>query len=266
MVALGAVDAVMLAPVGEAWVRAALPERLAEHVTVHVVEPSGGAGATVDLAAGEIAAAIERVAPGRRAIVFGHSMNGTLSLAAAAKHPELVAGVIAVGSGPSLPPDAEATKAHWDANAEPARKARFDEHASAYAAAVAGSPEQMHHWRMADRLRRWHELDPDEARMAQLDAAEGAIDMAWVQAVFADASNVDWPSVLASVRCPVLVALGRSDFLVPCDSWEGATAPPDLTVRVFERSSHTAFVEEPDGFVDAVAGWLRAAAIETEKT
>jgi len=60
---------------------------------------------------------------------------------------------------------------------------------------------------------------------------------------------------------PLLVAHGRHDYTVPHVLWNGVVeALPDATLRLFERSGHQPFFEEPEAFAAAVADWMRAPA------
>jgi len=63
----------------------------------------------------------------------------------------------------------------------------------------------------------------------------------------------------ATLRVPLFVALGRHDYVVPHVLWEGvAPRLPGATVRIFERSGHQPFFEEPEAFAAAVADWMRS--------
>jgi proline iminopeptidase len=241
---------VALAGAGAVGLRASLPDEVLSMLDIAFVVPRAS---TVVGIADELVRVAER--HGGPVVLFGHSMNGSLVLATAARHPDLVLGTIAVGAPPALPPDVDASRAHWIACAEPERRARFDERSRRAAAAGDDLVERQRWIEAADAVRSWHDLDFDPT---PIDAAyERPRDevMAWAGAVFQDAANVDWPAVLRSQPAPVLLALGRSDFLVPCTLWEGALPPP-FEVHTFDRSGHTPFVEQPDEFTATVGRWL----------
>lgn len=216
---------IVLAAIGPAWLEATWPSPVHDHLRFRYVVPTA---ATVQGVADELGAAAR--AEGAPVLLFGHSMNGTLALAAAATHPEVVRGVIAVAAPPVLPPDRAASRQWWDTTASDERRR------------VAKTSH--------DRALRWHDLNFDPAPIDAL--AEG--DPAWPAAIFGDAANVDWPSILGQVRCPVLLTLGRSDFLVPPPTW--SDPPAGFHVEVFGESGHTPFYEEQDRFVDVVKTWL----------
>jgi proline iminopeptidase len=65
----------------------------------------------------------------------------------------------------------------------------------------------------------------------------------------------------AELRVPILLAHGRHDYVVPHRLWTNvAPALPDAMLRIFERSGHQPFFEEPAAFTEAVSGWMHAAA------
>lgn len=216
---------VVLAAVGAPWLEAAWPPRIHEHLRIEYVVPTARAIPGVSDELREAA-----VAAGPPVLLFGHSMNGTLALAAAATHPDVVRGVVAVASPPKLPPDRAASEEWWDATASQERRRLAET-----------SP---------DRARRWHDLTFDPAPLDGL--AEG--DPGWPVAIVEDAAGRDWSSIIHCVRCPVLLTLGRSDFLVPPPSWP--ELPPNFHVEVFDASGHTPFYEEPDRFIDVLRSWL----------
>jgi proline iminopeptidase len=55
---------------------------------------------------------------------------------------------------------------------------------------------------------------------------------------------------LSTLKVPVFLGLGRFDYLVaPFFAWEPYRSSfTDLTVRIFDRSSHTPQMEESDNF------------------
>lgn len=57
----------------------------------------------------------------------------------------------------------------------------------------------------------------------------------------------------ASLTFPILIAHGRYDFVVPYEMWNGIPERlPDATFRLFPRSAHHPFYEEPEAFVAAI--------------
>ncbi len=240
----------------------ALPAELGDVFTLYVAElpgtgrsegvPKEQSIASVVVTVGELAAQISDD-PG--VVLFGHSMNGTLALAAAAAGN--YAGVIAVTPAPSLPPNPEDNAAYWTAKAEPERRRRGSEIIDAYNASTDTSAKQELQGAY-NHLRQWYDLDFDSSTLDALETVDRGSDFAWVAALFADGSNVDWPTTTQSMACPVLLALGEYDFIAPMTNWTDENRPPRTTTEVFERSAHNPFVEQPAEFVAAVDRWVDA--------
>ena len=254
---VGSAQLVAITPIGARGLSETLPEQLGELFTVHVVELPGTGRSGGDPGKASVASVvgvIKEVATtiaGVEAVLFGHSMNGTLALATAAAME--CGGVIAVGAPPCLPPSAEQLRSHWELEAEPERRRKAEALIAEYeqthdAAARAALRERY------DRLRRWHDLEFDPT---EIDAL-AEVDMRWVEAIFEDAASVDWDATLRAVVCPALLVFGASDFLAPAALWNDDLHPPRTTVEVFARSGHTPFFEEPSEFVRASARWLAA--------
>jgi proline iminopeptidase len=68
-----------------------------------------------------------------------------------------------------------------------------------------------------------------------------------------------WDVIASSsaLRVPVFLAHGRHDYVVPCVLWEGiADRLPGATFRLFERSGHQPFFEEPEEFASVLLDWM----------
>lgn len=228
-----------------------LPPALADRFRIHVINRLEPSMASITSTIREAAA---EIAPGE-AVLFGHSMNGSLVLAAAAAG-AACAGVIAVGAPPRLPSDLTLSSAYWEEHAEAHRLELAAEIVAAHEGATDDA-ERMKHRERYDRLRRWYDTSFDPTDLQR----DVVIDLEWVQAVFDDAGSVDWSATTRAVECPVLLALGAYDFVSPPTAWTPANTPPHATIERFERSGHTPFVEEPAVFLDAVDRWLAAAAL-----
>ena len=73
-------------------------------------------------------------------------------------------------------------------------------------------------------------------------------------------AEIDITAGLKSLDIPVLLVLGRYDYLVaPPSSWEPFRSEfKDLTVRVFEKSGHTPQFEEPALFDRELLSWIQS--------
>lgn len=91
---------------------AALVDRFAAAHPVHALDPFGAGDLTVDGQADQLAAAVRRLScdpaavrrmSGDPAVVVGHSHGGLVALSMAARHPDLVAGVVLIDTPVLLP-------------------------------------------------------------------------------------------------------------------------------------------------------------------
>ena len=61
----------------------------------------------------------------------------------------------------------------------------------------------------------------------------------------------------SSLRVPIFIAHGRHDYTVPYVLWDGVVDTlPNATMRLFEKSGHQPFFEEPEVFADALSKWM----------
>ncbi len=243
----GSKQCVVLASVGPAWSRATLPESLYDVLTFHLIQPSRGESS--------VAAVTQQLSDAARILdqplVSGISMNGTLALTAAAAHPDIFSGVLAVTAPPRLPPDPKAVTAYAHA-VEPERQEEFDRRKTEAKRADEGSEEEARLWRRVDAVRRWHDWAFDATALDSL----AVMDREWVSSIMADGEHHDWEDIISAVVCPALLILGRSDFVVPPMSWALDDLPENFAVEVFDRSGHTPPYEQPDEFDATVRGWL----------
>jgi proline iminopeptidase len=191
---------------------------------------------------------VERVA------VFGWSILGALAIEYARRRPETVSHVIAVGTPPkgSIPWLVAESSAFFEVHAPAERKEIYRAN---LAALPPGTPPTQAVFAQAP-LRFF---DPRTDMVPLLAGAQfvpaffehllGPLTQTWDVSADPD-----------SLRVPLLVALGRHDYVTPHVLWEPvAPVLPTATVAIFERSGHQPFYEEPERFADVVTGWMRPA-------
>ena len=185
-----------------------------------------------------------------RMVLIGHSGHAFMALEYAKRFPNRVSQLVLIASGPS---NSEAMRAladrQWEESVCPERKARFAADITRLPDMLAATPRERHFvaFCLAFAARSW--FDP------AFDAAplwDGVVnDMAVIDHLWgATFRDIDITAGLAALDIPVLLALGRLDFLVaPHFAWEPCRAAfRDLTVRVFDRSAHCPQFEEADLF------------------
>ena len=252
-------DLVVVTPVGADWMVRALPRELTDLFTVRVVElpGTGRSPGVLEATAEQQVKAIATIASAtdQPCFLFGHSMNGLLALAAAASGAP--AGVVSVCAPPTLPFDTAPARDYWHRNAEPERKREAAQLEAALERATSDS-ESFGLRRALDHLRGWYDWSFDASALDDLAVRTPG----WVQSVMSSGREFDWPEATRSVTCPTLLAFGAFDFGVPPTLWEEYVRPLRTTVRVFERSGHTPFVEEPEEFLAVLEQRLATAAPE----
>ncbi len=229
---------------------------LSERYTLVVVDPRGSgrstgnaSDVTFDLLADDFDA-VRRGLGAERVMVLGHSIMGVVAIEYGRRRPGSVSHVIAVGTPPhgDMARLAAEAAAFFEADASEERKSVLRESLAALpkdppigAVLLAQTPKRFFDPRFdAAPLFAGAELRPDFLRHVL-----GTLVPDWDVAAAAGPSPV-----------PILVAMGRHDYTVPHVLWNGIPERvPGVTVKLFERSGHQPFFEEPERFAAAVAEW-----------
>lgn len=198
-----------------------------------------------DLEAVRMDLGVEKIA------VLGHSILGMLAIEYGRRRPENVSHVIAAGTPPIGDMARVAAKAadFFERDASAQRRqilrdnlAALPAGASLTQAILAQTPTRFFDARLdaaplfAEAVR----------RPALLGHVLGTLAPSWDVTVGADA-----------LRVPIFLAHGRYDYTVPYTLWEGIPPKiPDATMRIFEKSGHHPFFEEPDQFAAALTDWM----------
>jgi proline iminopeptidase len=237
-----------------------ITEALCRTFTVVVIDvrgsgrsPGVAADLTFDVLAADIAA-VQTAVGAPRAIVLGYSIGGVLAIEYARRRPAGVSFAVAVGTPPrgDMAAMAAAGTAFFEADASDERKAILRTN-------LAALPPDTPPTRavLAQAPMRFYDARTDmaplfvgaEVKAELLAHVLGPLTAAWD--VIEDA---------ASLRVPLLVAHGRHDYVVPHTVWsEVLPSLPTARFRLFERSGHQPFYEEPDAFIAVLSANLRSA-------
>lgn len=190
-------------------------------------------------------------------IVIGHSGHGYLALEYAKKYPENVSHVVVICTGPShSAKHTTMTEQHFQEAVCPERKEQLTKDWEKLPDQLAAAPEKRFiTFCLAMGARSWYDEKFDAASLWEgVQVNMEIIDHLWGE-TFRD---LDIRSGLRELACPVLLALGRFDYLVaPAHAWEPyRECFRDLTVRVFDRSSHTPQFEQAQLFDQELIAWL----------
>ncbi|MFN3431895.1 MAG: alpha/beta fold hydrolase [Candidatus Sericytochromatia bacterium] len=218
--------------------------------------PYAPADYTLDRVIEDMALVRERLGL-EKMVVVGHSGHGFLALEYAKRYPAHVSHVVMIASRPSNGPvHAALTDRHWHEAVCPERKALQDAEWARLPDDLAAEPDRRFITfclRMGPRS--WYDAAFDAAPLwADVPVTMPVMDHLWGEA-FRDLAIEDG---LEALGVPVLLALGRHDYLVgPASAWDPYRERfQDLTVKVFDRSSHTPQLEESALFDAELLSWL----------
>ena len=191
----------------------------------------------------------------RRYAVLGHSYGAFVALQNAVDYPgQAVATVVSggVASVRDLEGVADALESFEPAELREQVASSWDRESS-----VTTSEEVA---RLLHDQLPFHFRDPSDPRIAEYERrSAGAVYAPEVLRHFATAEygGIDLEDRLPEVTQPVLVLAGRHDRVCPAEASERmARLLPRAELRVFEESAHMTFVEEPEGYVKVVRGFI----------
>lgn len=184
-----------------------------------------------------------------RVAILGHSILGVLAIEYGRRRPESVSHVITAGTPPRGDMAWVGAKAQelFAADASAERKEILRDN-------LARGPQGQTNILAQTPMRFF------DARFDMAPLLAGA---AFNPAVFAHLLGPlthDWDVTVGSdaLRTPIFLAHGRCDYVVPYTLWDGIPGTlPDATFRLFERSGHQPFFEEPEELGAAVSEWMR---------
>ena len=234
-----------------------MPEQLSERLRLVFVDLRGGGqstGEATDLTFDLLAEDFETIRSAlgvARATVMGHSILGVLAIEYARRCPRSVSHVIAAGTPPQgdMAWLAAEAKEFFERDASEDRKRVLRENLEALGpdsppglAVIAQTPTRFFDARA--------DVNPlfagAEVKPVLLGHLMGTLTRNW-----------DVTRDAELLRAPILLAHGRYDYTVPWVLWDGvAEKLPTVTRRIFERSGHYPFCEEPEEFAKAVVDWM----------
>jgi pimeloyl-ACP methyl ester carboxylesterase len=190
----------------------------------------------------------------QRLVIIAHSLGGRVATLFAGRHPERMAGLVLVDIGPELDPRGTTRiRMEIEGNREPSFGS-VDEYARLlslnYPAARPHALARMalHGVRRLENGRFVPKLDPAlrgaGSRSAQTSSEE-------------DLTRAQWQA-LARIPCPTLVVRGAASDVLSADVAERMAQEvlPKGSLAVIARAGHSVMTDNPDGFRDAVAGFV----------
>lgn len=190
----------------------------------------------------------------KRAVLIGHSLGATMSLALAAAHPDLLRGVVAIDGLPVMPGTEE-----WPA-ARRAQMVTMVNSPKPSLSIAAFTAQQQQYMRSIGTL--------EMSRADELAKLSGRSDAAAVARYMSEALGTDLRSALPAIKAPVLLITPYSPLDAPQLELDevGKAAyyqslmqgTPNLTVTTVSPSRHFAMFDQPQKVSDAIGAYLKA--------
>jgi proline iminopeptidase len=234
-----------------------MPISLCDHLSLAFVALRGSGESTgefseitFDVLAGDLEAIRHHMGVDRVS-VLGHSILGVLAIEYGRRCPEEVSHVITVGTPPKADMSwlASESKAYFEKHASEERKQTLSENMAKLSSDTAPSQAIL-----AQTPMRFFDV-----RFDAKPTLANAIVKPQIFPHLLGPLTEDWDVTVDSdsLRSPIFIAQGLHDYIVPHVLWDGiAQSLPTATLRVFERSGHQPFFEEPDYFTESVLGWM----------
>jgi pimeloyl-ACP methyl ester carboxylesterase len=201
--------------------------------------------------------AVTRAFEIERAVVIGHSLGGRVATLYAAKFPERMAGLAIVDIGPDIDPRGSMRiRQDVESNIEPtfgsiAEYARVL--SLAYPAATPAAIDRMARFGLRRRDDGRFEIKMDPAlRRGMADRDRDELDPSDPMS-----SESQWKA-LAGIPCPTLVVRGAASDILSADTADKMVDDVLANGRlaVVARAGHSVMTDNPEGFSEAISGFL----------
>ncbi len=193
-----------------------------------------------------------------RVIMIGHSGHAFMALEYAKKYPDNVSHLVMMCAAPNLSRKGHmAAEQYLNDSVCPERKAVLAKNLEKLPQAIAAAPEKAFiTYCLLMGPKSWFNYNYDATKLwGGIQVNMAMFDYVWGE-VFRD---IDITKNLDRLQAPAFLALGRYDYLIPPPyMWESVRDKfSNLTIRVFEKSSHAPHFEEPELFAQELIEWLR---------
>ena len=191
-----------------------------------------------------------------KVIILGHSIHSVIAFEYARRHPEKVSRVVMIGS-PAYQTNKEqedAINMLWE-TASPERQSLQNENWKKLAGMKDLTPAQFdieNYCLMAPKYS--YDMHYDAKWLWKDMTLNTDILHSLYESVFRDYFIFRNER---NVPAPVLVVMGKFDYVDPYTLWKGFEDIRGLTVKVFDKSGHTPQLEESALFDRELLGWLR---------
>ena len=191
-----------------------------------------------------------------RVAVMGHSLPSVIALEYARKYPEHTSHLILIGSPPfAITPKEQ--EIFWESDASEARKLADKRNLERITDEDLKKAPPGQAWKLLfvrNGAHYWYDPSYDSSWMLEGIALNMNL-MPRVAGLFRD---YDFGKRAPRATTPIFLALGRYDYLVPYNTWEGRKDSfPNLSYNLFEKSGHYPMFEEPALFEKKLIEWMK---------
>jgi proline iminopeptidase len=189
-------------------------------------------------------------------LIIGHSIHGTIAAEYVKRYPDNVAGLVVIGSPALWGSEAYRQKAEalW-ASASPERKALQEENWGKLQEIdrLTGVEEAAARYNNTSP-QYWYDMHYDAGWLWQGMTVHSEVTQHLFTRVF---SGYDMFEPPVRIPVPMLVAMGRYDYVIPYTLWQAQyESVPDFNFILFDKSGHTPQLEESEHFDRELLKWL----------
>ncbi len=186
-------------------------------------------------------------------ILIGHSIHALIVLGYANHFPSKVSHLVLIASSPLVGHKTykEADR-YFEESVCPERKTAFESSMQNF---IENDSQSFVRRMLAFGPKLWYDYKFDASKLwDNVEVNSIGSEVIW-GSMFV---NYNVVQALSAIKCPIFLALGRYDYFNPPHLWEAyRDYASNLTVRIFEKSSHTPQFEESENFDIELIKWLK---------
>jgi len=188
-------------------------------------------------------------------IVLGHSIHGQIALEYADRYPSATSGVVLIGAVPyAFEEFADATDEVWERLATDERRQLLADRLQSLDSLLAAAPPSRSFAVGYHQRSPLYWADPSYDATGLLEGLENG--PAFGRLTSALPSREEARARLGRIQSPILLVLGKLDFVVPYTAWEHLIEGlGQITYVLLDGDSHNPQTESPDRFDPVLIRW-----------
>lgn len=191
-------------------------------------------------------------------VLMGHSIHGTIAMEYVKRYPNMVSALVLIGSPPQWgsPVYDQKAAALWETASEDRKSIQKENWGQAKELdRLTGKEEAAAGYHVASP-QYWYDPRYDARWLWDGMTVHSELTRHLFAGVFA---NYDMFAKPFSISVPVIVCMGKHDYVIPYTLWDSKyESIPDFTLVLFEKSGHTPQLEESELFDQRLLRWLTA--------